>query len=351
MHDVLEGVAPLEIKLLLSHCFTNHFITLQAFNNRLLNFNFGYTITNKPIPILSNIFQSQEKSIRGSAAQMSVLIQILPFLVGDKIPEDNSNWHCFLLLRKIIEIIFSPVLRETHCSFLKLLIEDHHSKFVALYGYDCLIPKMHFLVHYPEQIRLLGPMVHTWTMRYEAKLNFFKQSSRLSNFKNITYSVATSHQRWICYQRALGSLVGRAQEYGPLKPGTTTLSLDKETNDIQEQILKILPEIDMKAMVIRPTWIHTDGILYKNNNAYLVIGFDGLDPLFGHLDELLVIGNYTVFVVTKCKVQYFDSHYYAYVIRIGIERSFLCSISHKNVYHAHKLGDGLLYITLKHLVF
>ena len=58
MHDILEGIAPLEIKLLLSHCFTNHFITLQIFNDRLLNFNFGYTIADKPIPILSIIFQS-----------------------------------------------------------------------------------------------------------------------------------------------------------------------------------------------------------------------------------------------------------------------------------------------------
>ena len=46
-------------------------------------------------------------------------------------------------------------------------------------------------------------------------------------------------------------------------------------------------------------------------------------------------------------VLYFDSHYHAYVIKTGIEKSFLCNISHKKVYHAHELGDGLLYITLK----
>lgn len=350
MHDILEGIAPLEIKLLLSHCFTNNFFTLKIFNDRLLNFNFGYTIADKPVPILSSIFQSQEKSIRASASQMSVLIQVLPFLIGDKIPEDNDNWLCFLLLRRIIEIIFSPVLTEAHCSSLKLLIEDHHCKFVCLYGYDSLIPKMHFLIHYPEQIKLLGPMVHTWTMRYEAKLNFFKQSSRYSNFKNIAYSVAASHQRWICYQRASGSLVERTCEYGPLKPGTTIMSLDEETSNIQQEILKILPEIDTRTMVFQPTWIHKDGVLYKNNNAYLVIGSDGLDPLFGRLDEVIVVGNNPVFMITKCNVLYFDSHFHAYVIKIGIERSYLCNVTHKNVYHAHMLSDGLLYITLKHTI-
>ena len=125
MHDILEGIAPLEIKLLLSHCFSNHFFTLKVLNDRLLNFNFGYTIADKPIPILSNIFQSQEKSIRASASQMSVLVQVLPFLIGDKIPEDNDNWLCFLLLRRRVEIVFCPVLTEIHCSSLKHLIEEH----------------------------------------------------------------------------------------------------------------------------------------------------------------------------------------------------------------------------------
>ena len=210
---------------------------------------------------------------------------------------------------------------------------------------------MHFLVHYPEQIKLLGPTVHTWTMRYEAKLNFFKQSSRLSNCKNVTYSVATSHQRWICYQRASGSLTERNYEYAPLKPGTTALSLSEEADDIKQNALKILPEIDLMVMVFQPTWIRKDGVLYKNNNAYLVIGSDGLDPLFGRLDELLVIGNNIVFLVTKCNVLYFDSHYRAYVINIGLERSLFCNIAHQNVYHAHKLSDGLLYIALKYTLY
>jgi len=65
---------------------------------------------------------------------------------------------------------------------------------VQLYGVSAYTPKLHFLAHYPEQLMNLGPMVRTWTMRYEAKLNFFKQSSHPSNFKNITLSLTNSHQ-------------------------------------------------------------------------------------------------------------------------------------------------------------
>ena len=43
MHDILEGIAPCEIKLVLSHCIASHPFTLDEFNDRLLNFNYGYS--------------------------------------------------------------------------------------------------------------------------------------------------------------------------------------------------------------------------------------------------------------------------------------------------------------------
>ena len=76
----------------------------------------------------------------------------------------------------------SPCVTSSLCSSLKILVNEHHKKIVMLYGTSAYIPKMHFMVHYPEQ---MGPMVHTWTIRHEAKLNFFKQASHLLNFKNV----------------------------------------------------------------------------------------------------------------------------------------------------------------------
>ena len=113
---------------------------------------------------------------------MLLLLRTLPFLVADKVPEDSEHWLCFLLLRKIVDIVLSPVFSEGLCSSLKLLIREHHTKFVNLYGVEVFIPKMHFLVQYPDQIQAVGPMVRTWTIRHEAKLSFFKQASHLANF-------------------------------------------------------------------------------------------------------------------------------------------------------------------------
>ena len=44
-----------------------------------------------------------------------------------------------------------------------------------------------------------GPMVRAWTMRYEEKLKYFKGVSRSGNFKNITYTLARRHQKWLAY--------------------------------------------------------------------------------------------------------------------------------------------------------
>lgn len=316
MHDILEGIGPLETKLLLSHCITNGLFTLEDFNRRLMNFNYGYSETDKPVPVLACALRS-DSSVRSSASQMSLLLRTLPFLVGDKIPEDNEHWLCFLLLRKIVGIVLSPVFSEGLCSLLKLLIAEHHSKFVSLYGVEACIPKMHFLVHYPDQIQAVAPMVRTWTIRHEAKLNFFKQASHLANFKNVAFALANRHQRWMCYEQSSGKLIDTSIECGPAAKGCGVTCVRDETRDIQDSLYGLIPDLSLEATVFRPTWVRRNGIQFQSNNAYLITGTDGLDPIFSRLDDLMVIGgDIIIFIVSTCKVLYFDSHYHAYVIML-----------------------------------
>lgn len=66
------------------------------------------TQSDKRMPFLNRALQS-EGSIRLSASQMLLFLRILPLLVGDKIPEENEYWLCFLVLRKVVDIVLSPV--------------------------------------------------------------------------------------------------------------------------------------------------------------------------------------------------------------------------------------------------
>ena len=51
-----------------------------------------------------------------------------------------------------------------------------------VYRNESVIPKMHFMVHFPEQMLRYGPLIHSWTMRHEAKLRVMKRAAKVSNF-------------------------------------------------------------------------------------------------------------------------------------------------------------------------
>ena len=345
MHDVLEGVAPTEVKLLLKHCIAQKYFTLEEYNKSLVQFDYGYTESDRPVPVVQRHFQS-DKPIRSTASQMLLLLHILPFLIGSKVPESDCNWKCFLLLRKIVEIVFCPVVNQCMADSLKILIIEHHRAFASLYP-SSFIPKMHFLIHYPEQMLQVGPMVRTWTIRHEAKLNFFKQATGTSSFKNITLSLANHHQRLACYDMCLGNLLRSKLECGPTSMAPVTLM--DESHLIQSGIIEHVPGVSMNTLVSRPNWVCQDGVTYKNNNAYVVIGHDGIDPVFAIIEELIVIGgDMVLFLVRNCNVRYFDDHYQAYVVDHTSQQSLKVELLDRNVYHAHVMSDGLSYITLKH---
>lgn len=208
---------------------------------------------------------------------------------------------------------------------------------------------MHFLVHYPDQIQAVAPMVRTWTIRHEAKLNFFKQASHLANFKNVAFALANRHQRWMCYEQSSGRLIDTTIECGPATKGCSVTCVRDETHDIQDSLLGLFPQLSLEATVFHPTWVRRNGIQYQSNNTYLVTGSDGLDPVFSRLDDLMLIGgDMVVFVVSTCKVLYFDSHYHAYVTDVTSHKSLFSNLLDPSVHHAHKLADGFTYIALKH---
>ena len=341
---ILEGVAPLEIKLLLKHCISEKYFTLAQYNQALVYFNYGYTETDKPVPVIQSHFQS-DKPLRSSASQMLLLLQILPFLIGDKVPESDRNWKCFLLLRKVVDIVLCPKATESMASSLKLIIVEHHTLFKSLYP-SSFIPKLHFLTHYPEQMLQLGPMVRTWTIRHEAKLNFFKQTTGVSSFKNITLSLASHHQHLACYEMASGNLLRPIFECGPVN---TVSSLRSESSALKQSILDMFPGISEESQVSHPSWVKKDGVTYKNNNAYVVVQYDGLDPLYGYIDDLVVIaGDLLLFNVRMCTTQYFDDHFHSYVINVTSRKLLFKNIIDRNVYHTHILVDGHRHLTLKY---
>ena len=85
-------------------------------------------------------------------------------------------------------------------AYLGILIQEYLTLFQTLYPATTLKPKHHYMIHYPSEISMFGPLIYSWTMRQESKLSFAKRVSYLSNYKNVSKTVANRHQYWLCHK-------------------------------------------------------------------------------------------------------------------------------------------------------
>ena len=93
--------------------------------------------------------------------------------------------------------------------------------------------------------------------------------------------------------------------------------MSEESQNFQYCLIRIFPQLSVASNVFRPICVRKNGTLYQTNYTYLITGFDGLDPQFLFLNELLVIGSDEIVVVVFiCDVLYFDSQNHAYVIEV-----------------------------------
>ncbi|KAJ8018461.1 hypothetical protein HOLleu_43537 [Holothuria leucospilota] len=101
MHDMLEGVCPFEVKLILRQVILEeHLISLEDLNGRITAFSYSFTDKkNKPTVIsLSTLRNLKDHSLGQKASQMWCLVRMLPLLIGDKIPLEHDHYELLLLL-------------------------------------------------------------------------------------------------------------------------------------------------------------------------------------------------------------------------------------------------------------
>ena len=159
-----------------------------------------------------------------------------------------------------------------------MAINEHHELFTARYPERTIIPKMHYMVHYPSQIRQFGPLIHTWTMRYE------KCASRHGNFKNICKTIAKKHQHLLCYYLNNGShFLHRNIEIGPIE---STENIAKYVQ-FHEYISGSGVSGSMEDELQQPRFIKFENMLLKCG-AIVFIAVGALYPKFCKIVELIV---------------------------------------------------------------
>ena len=296
MHNILEGVAQFELKLLLEYLSEN-VLSKPDLLSRNYAFDYGY-VERKNRPTKINL-DSSGNNIGLNSIQTLCLVRNIPLLFGDIVPEGNQNCFLLLLLLQVINIIFSPSVPLGMTVLLKHLIMEHHELLKELYPDRNLIPKHHFMIHYPSCIRKIGPLIHMWSMRFEAKHRIFKNT-----LKNITKSLAKKHQMSIaCHWETSHS---KCIEYGPMK------SIYVDNEDYGDVLARALHGESVSQDIHATNWVTISGTEYR---AGLIIcsEIEHEMPVFCRIEKIIV---YSVisFLVNKLVVDHFNEHFHAYKV-------------------------------------
>ena len=91
MHIFFEGIAPREVSLLLHHCISEGYFTLQQLNRAVKLFRFGIRwCKSKPCEIASQTIEPGHQ-LKQDSAQMWCLAMHLPLLIGHLVPHGDEN--------------------------------------------------------------------------------------------------------------------------------------------------------------------------------------------------------------------------------------------------------------------
>ncbi|XP_041935316.1 uncharacterized protein LOC121697735 [Alosa sapidissima] len=300
MHDLLEGVVQYELKLFFQYLIKNGYISLNSISDRMHSFNFGFTERkNKPSGLK---IDDNSKHLGLNAIQSWCVLRNTPLIFGDVVEMGNSHWNLVLLLLQIVNIVFSPFLTDGMICYLKHLICDHHNLFKTLYPDKKLIPKHHLMIHYPRCIKKIGPLIHMWCMRFEAKHYFFKKS--VKNFKNLTKSLVKQHQRQLAFYYE--NYCFRRFEIGPVKMKTI------DGMECGETLCRIL-KLDSYSDISTTNWVRNYGTEYQIG-LFIATETSHDLPVFKKICRIIIHEQHAFIIGCTVDTLYFDEHLHAFCI-------------------------------------
>ena len=303
LHDLLEGVIPVELSLCLKNLISKRFITFDELNDCITSFPYKYEDkVNKPHKIPKASFE--KGTVGGNGHENWTLLRLLPFVIGHKIPEQEPAWVILMDLKEILDIVVSSRLSEEALCYLSYKLFDHRKLLTSTFPEFRLRPKHHFIDHYPQLIRCYGPLIELWTMRYEAKHSYFKKVVHdTRNWKNVLLTLSTKHQQMIAYHLDSGILF-KPKLYVENVKVVRVSELDPS---LKYEIQKKYPHLDSVSL---SKTVHLDGTQYAAGMILSSGQCSGL-PEFHKIANILVNAEEVAFICKKLSSWYME-HYRSY---------------------------------------
>jgi len=317
MHLLLEGLIPYELKLLVHYCiFDHHYFTIDWLNSQLNSFQYTYLENDKPELFLKSDVLSESK-LKQTAGATFTLCRILPYILSLKIPENCALWVNFLRLLQITFLATCPIVSVNTAAQIAQLVTTHHTMFTELYPKASVTPKMHYMIHLPDQLLKFGPLRHHWCMRFEAKHAFFK-GFHLRCFKNLPKSLAVKHQLWMCHKQ-LGSLGCRNRNFlydGDIVGEGNNCAFSAVYPDVATKFADLISpdEYCVTTVVYVTKSVKIHGLEFRAGCVIVAKYDDTGMPEFALLHSICVLNDVKFFVVEKLEISYFNSHILSYVV-------------------------------------
>ena len=358
MHDYLEGVAAYTIKLVIAHYVhsKDYDISIELLHDRIHLFNYGFTeSSNRP----SETFMAQslnnphEHTIKQRSAQCWCLLRILPFLISDKVKEDDKYLKVLLTLSKTLEIIAAPKIYRPILPYFQTLIYHYDELFRDVFKDADFINKLHHLFHYLESMLEFGPMTHYSCFLPESENRKYKEYASSNNcYKDLTKTLTTVSQISHC------STWGTKKENVRQKLFYTYANdIDVDKLNYKDCVLANRNNFNLSDKVRKVKKIKIYSTEYIEN-IFVAIdsGIARVDnmPVFGKIIEMFISNNDVYFVCEEWITEYFKENLNAYCVTKGskivlIKADSLCDEKPFNLWNDYSTSHS--YICLRYLLF
>ncbi|XP_064462995.1 uncharacterized protein LOC135373883 [Ornithodoros turicata] len=300
MHDIFEGSLAYVIHHVLQGLVADCVLRPSDIE-KVVHFRYGVNDKKNRPEAISETFLRDYHALRGTASQKWCLFRLLPLIIGSSIPEGNDHWCIYLAFREVVDLLLAEEVPIECVPYLEVRIQDFLIAFVAQYTSARLIPKLHYLIHYPRFIVHFGPLKHYWCMRFEGKHQYFKTiASRVKNFRNICKTLASRHQLAQSYW-----LYGRSLDYSLTTTGAKQVDLSALKPCVAELAEQGLVW-EVRFAAIQNATYHTGDILILKK---------GENPEFSQVTALYVISGKLYLLIEDLHVDGFRRHRYSYKVR------------------------------------
>lgn len=302
LHDLLEGIVPVELSLCIKTMIRMKYFTLEYLNQKIASFPYQHTDkVDRPHPIPKTFLS--RGTIGGNGHENATLLRLLPLLVGSVVPEGDGAWTVLMELKEVVQLALCPSFTDETLDYFQSKISDHKQVLLQTFPEFNLRPKHHYVEHYPTMIKCFGPLVHVWTMRFEAKHRFFKRVVHdAQNFKNILKTMAVRHQHMMAYHLAAPSF---------FNPETQASSVDSV-------LVSALPEVaqlHIRRLTTSDTIYQTSKVTINGTDyvcgMFLSVGESGGLPRFCRVEHIYLVNSTISFLCSDCE-SWFSEHLGSY---------------------------------------